>query len=95
MLLCYEILYAVLNLDSILFDEIFHAILYHEVVVNDGSLYLILLCSCIYTLSEDLLSEDNVEIYFRNELYLNYNFALVLQGEDVLSEDNGELAFGK
>ena len=45
----YEILYAVLNLDSILFYEIFHAILYHEVVVNDGSHYLILLCSCIYT----------------------------------------------
>ena len=26
---------------------------------------------------EDVLSEDNVEIYFRNELNFNYNFALV------------------
>ena len=42
-----------------------------------------------------MLSEENVEIYFRNELILIIILLLYLQGEDVLSEDNGESAFGK
>ena len=31
----------------------------------------------VFIQGEDVLSEDNVETYFRNELYSNYNFALV------------------